>query len=120
MHPIELLGDMGMWNLVSVHLETVLVSVQDRCMVCTLWYHRLRNCFGRPRWYSYVMRLKWKLISIRLEIVLILTQDRCTVCARRTKSSEIVLDALDSTSRLLGHVKSCFGPFGDSVTVGAR
>jgi hypothetical protein len=24
-----------MWNLVSVHLETVLVLVQDRCMVCT-------------------------------------------------------------------------------------
>jgi hypothetical protein len=23
-----------MWNLVLVHLETVLVSVQDRCMVC--------------------------------------------------------------------------------------
>ena len=23
-----------LWNLVSVHLETVLVSVQDRCMVC--------------------------------------------------------------------------------------
>jgi delta-aminolevulinic acid dehydratase/porphobilinogen synthase len=23
-----------MWNLVSFHLETVLVSVQDRCMVC--------------------------------------------------------------------------------------
>jgi hypothetical protein len=23
-----------MWNLVSVRLETVLVSVQDRCMVC--------------------------------------------------------------------------------------
>jgi hypothetical protein len=23
-----------MWNLVSVHAETVLVSVQDRCMVC--------------------------------------------------------------------------------------
>jgi hypothetical protein len=23
-----------MCNLVSVHLETVLVSVQDRCMVC--------------------------------------------------------------------------------------
>jgi hypothetical protein len=22
-----------MWNLISVHLETVLVSVQDRCMV---------------------------------------------------------------------------------------
>ena len=24
-----------MWNLVSVHLETVLVFVQDRCTVCT-------------------------------------------------------------------------------------
>jgi hypothetical protein len=23
-----------MWNLVSVHLETLLVSVQDRCTVC--------------------------------------------------------------------------------------
>ena len=23
-----------MWNLCSFHLETVLVSVQDRCMVC--------------------------------------------------------------------------------------
>ena len=23
-----------MWNLTSVHLETVLVSVQDRCTVC--------------------------------------------------------------------------------------
>ena len=31
---MELLGDGVMWSLVSVHLETVLVSVQDRCMVC--------------------------------------------------------------------------------------
>jgi hypothetical protein len=23
-----------MWNLVKVHLETVLLSVQDRCTVC--------------------------------------------------------------------------------------
>ena len=23
-----------MWNLISIHLETVLVSLQDRCMVC--------------------------------------------------------------------------------------
>jgi hypothetical protein len=33
-HPIELLGELVMWNLVSVHLETVLVSVQYRCTVC--------------------------------------------------------------------------------------
>ena len=30
MHPMVLLGDGVMWNLVSVCLETVLVSVQDR------------------------------------------------------------------------------------------
>ena len=31
---MELLGDVVMWNLVSVHLEMVFMSVQDRCMVC--------------------------------------------------------------------------------------
>ena len=31
---MELLGDVVMWNIVLVCLETVLVSVQDRCMVC--------------------------------------------------------------------------------------
>ena len=30
---MELLGDGVMWNLVSERLETMLVSVQDRCMV---------------------------------------------------------------------------------------
>jgi hypothetical protein len=30
---MELIGDVGMWNLVPVHLEIVLVSVQDMCMV---------------------------------------------------------------------------------------
>jgi hypothetical protein len=33
-HPIEVLGDAGKWNLILVCVETVLVSVQDRCMVC--------------------------------------------------------------------------------------
>ena len=31
---MELRVDGVMWNLVSVRVETVLVSVQDRCMVC--------------------------------------------------------------------------------------
>ena len=38
-----------MWNLVSIHLETVLVSVQDRCTVCakhtmahkSFWTHQM-------------------------------------------------------------------------------
>jgi hypothetical protein len=32
--PMELLGEWVMWNLVSVRLETVSVSVQYRCTVC--------------------------------------------------------------------------------------
>jgi hypothetical protein len=32
---MELASEWVVWNLVLVHLETVLVSVQDMCMVCT-------------------------------------------------------------------------------------
>ena len=32
-----------MWNLVLVHLETVLLSMQDRCSVSRQTYHRLRK-----------------------------------------------------------------------------
>ena len=63
-------------------------------------YHRLRNHFGRTRWYSKVTRLKCKLVLVYLEIVLILTQDRCTVCAKHTIGSETVLDAPDGTPRV--------------------
>ena len=64
-----------------------------------LTYHRLRNHFGRTRWFFKVTRLKWKLDSVYLEIVLILTQDKCTVCSKRTVGSDIVLDAPDGTPR---------------------
>ena len=33
------------------------------------------------------------------DIELILTQDRCMVCVKRTIGSEIILDALDGTTR---------------------
>ena len=79
-----------MWNLVWVHLEIVLVSVQDRCMVCTLWYHRLRNCFGRTRWKLLADLGQVESRSVRLEMVLVLVQDRCTVCVKRTIGSDIV------------------------------
>jgi hypothetical protein len=48
-----------------------------------------------------------------------LTQDRCAVCAEHTIGSEIVLDASDGTPRRVGHVESCFDPFGNSVSVSA-
>ena len=37
--------------------------------------------------------------SVRLQMLLVLVQDKCTVCAKRTKGSEIVLDAPDGTPR---------------------
>jgi hypothetical protein len=65
-------------------------------------------------------RLKWKLISVHLETVLILMQDMCTVWAKHTMALEMIFDAPDGTPRDVGHVKSRFGPFGDSLSVSAR
>jgi hypothetical protein len=67
-----------------------------------------------------VTRLKWKLVLDRLEIVLILTQDRCTVCAERTIGSEIILDDPMDLLSDIGHLESCFNPFGDCVIVSAK
>ena len=43
-----------MWNLVLVHAETVLVSVQDRCMVCDICTMGSKIILdapdGTPRW----------------------------------------------------------------------
>jgi hypothetical protein len=33
-HPMELLGEWVMWNLVAVYLQTMLVSMQYRCTFC--------------------------------------------------------------------------------------
>jgi hypothetical protein len=49
----------------------------------------------------------------------VLMQDRCAVCAKRTIGSESILNAPDGSPRQVGHVESRFGPFGDSVSVGA-
>jgi hypothetical protein len=46
-------------------------------------------------------------------------QESCVVCVECTIGSEIVLDAPDGTPKCVGHVESHFGPFGDSVCVGA-
>jgi hypothetical protein len=52
--------------------------------------------------------------------VVVLTLDRGTVCAECTIGSEIIMDALDGTPGDMGHVKCCFGPFGDGVSVVVR
>ena len=62
----------------------------------------------------------WNLVSVYLETVLLLVQDWCTVCAKHTIGLEIILGARDGILGDVGHVESCFGAFGDSVSVSAR
>jgi hypothetical protein len=86
------------WNLISVHLEIVLISTQDRCMICA------ERTIGLESFWTHLIVLlgdviKQELISIRLEIVLISTQDRCTVCAECIIVMEITLGTPDSTPR---------------------
>jgi hypothetical protein len=61
------------------------------------------------------MRLKWKLVSDYLEIVLMLTH-----CDEHTMGSKIILEHPMEPLGGVGHVISCFGQFGDSVSVSAR
>ena len=72
MHVMALLGDVVKWRLISVYLEIVLTSTQDRCTVCAKCI-RLRNHFGCTRWYSDVTWVKWILVSVHLQIVLVST-----------------------------------------------
>jgi hypothetical protein len=125
-----------MWNLTSFSLETVLLSVQDRCTVCTKRTISLEIILDAPngthRWSGSCES------SVHLEIVLILTQDSYTICVERTTGSKIVLahsmELLGDVGHVescfflfedmeflgdMGHVESCFFPFEDSVSVGA-
>ena len=84
------------WKLISVRLETLVVLVQDWCMVGakrTIVSSIILNApNGTPSDEAQL-----KLVSVHLEIVLFLTQDRCSVCAKRSIGSEIVLDAPEGT-----------------------
>jgi hypothetical protein len=120
MHLIVLLGEM---DQAEAHFD----PFGDGFNFSARMVHSLRrmshghgNCFGHTRWYSYVMYVKWKLVSVRLEIALVLVLDRCTVCAECTIGMEIILGTPDATPRRRGQVTAHFGPFGDSVKLGAR
>jgi hypothetical protein len=65
-----------MWNFVSVHLEIVLVSMQDRCMVCA------KRTIGSEIVLDAPMVLlgdEAQVDAVCLETVLIFTQDSCMV-----------------------------------------
>ena len=88
-----------MSNHVSVHLEMVLVSVQDRFMVCAKRTIGSENHFGCTRWDSEVTWVMWDLTCFSLETVLGSVQDMSTVCAKRTIGSETIIYTPDGTPR---------------------
>jgi hypothetical protein len=47
-------------------------------------------------------------------------QDRCMVYAKLTTSDKPFWMQLMELLGDMGHVESCFGPFGDGVCIGAR
>ena len=57
------------WNPISVRLEIVLISTQDRSTICDEHTIGLEIVLDAPPWYCYVMWLKWKFVSVHLEIV---------------------------------------------------
>ena len=71
-------------KLISIHLDTVLISAQDRCSVCTECNMGVEIALGAPGWYSKGMYVKLKLVLVHLGIVLISARDRCMVCAECT------------------------------------
>jgi hypothetical protein len=58
------------------------------------------------------------LTSFCLEIVLILMQDRCTVASNVPLALKLFWIHPIKLLGDVGHVESCFGSFGDSVSVG--
>ena len=65
-------------KLVSVHLQIVLILMQDWYMVCDTPDGKLLGELGLV-----------KSRSVHLEMVLVLVQDRCMVCAKRTIGSDL-------------------------------
>ena len=87
-----------MGNLASFRLETVLVSVQDRCVVCT------RHTIGSEIVLDALHCTLGEKAQVEAHfglsnIVLILTQDRCMVFVKRSIGSKIILHAPDGTPR---------------------
>jgi hypothetical protein len=107
------------WKLVSVCLEIVLVSVQDRCTVCAE-----RSVAWKLFWIHLMVLLgdvvKWNLIFIRLQIAIISAQHSCMVCTECTMAWK---SFWAHPMVLLGDVvqlEARFSLFRDSVNLSAK
>jgi hypothetical protein len=104
---MEFLGDVAHVISLLVHSETVLVSEQDRCMVCPkrtigleIILHTHNGLLGDD---AHV-----EAHYDPLDIVLILMQDWCIAYAERTIGLEIILDTHDGTPMRCGSCQISF------------
>jgi hypothetical protein len=81
-----LLRDVGQVKTRFGPFGVVLISVQDRYMVCDECSTSMEIGLGTPDGTPRKC-MKWELVSVCLEIVLVSAQDRCTVCAEHTIGS---------------------------------
>jgi hypothetical protein len=84
------------WKHILVHLETMLISMQDRCMVSAECSMRMEIFLG-TQWNSLVTCVTYKLGLVHLEIVLMSAWDRCMACNECTTGIGIILGAPDGT-----------------------
>ena len=90
--PLELLGDVGHLTSHFGLFGTVLVSVQDKCMVCAKRTIGLEIILDAPNVHlSDEAQVVARFSPFGHDVILM--QDRCTVCTERTIGSEIILDA---------------------------
>jgi hypothetical protein len=84
------------WKLVSVHLEIVLILIQDRCTVCA------ERTVSSKSFWTHPMELLGDMGHVEsrfgpFEIMLVSVQDKSIVCTKCTLALKIVLDAPDGT-----------------------
>ena len=79
--------------------ETLLVFVQDRCMVCARRNIGSEIVLDAPDGTTRLRGSSGSSFSVYFEIVLTLMQDRCTICVERTIGLDIILDAPNGTPR---------------------
>ena len=106
-----------MGKLLLLHLETVLISVEELEIVCS------EHAIGSGIYLSHLLELlgdvgQLESYLFRLGTLLITVEALETVCSKHAIDSGICLSHLLEIQGDVGHVQSYFVPFGDSANLG--
>ena len=107
------------WNLILVHLDIVLVLVQDWCTVCAKRTIGSEIILDTPDG-TPTGRGSSVCFLVLLMIVLILMQDRALFASNIPLAQKSFWTHPMELLGDVGHLDSRFFPFGDSVSFGAR